>query len=140
MQQVFRASALVPRGFVVDNATSDGASALITVRSMAEASVCPGCGTRSGRVHSRYRRRLADLPIAGRQVRLMVLARRFYCHAVLCGRRVFTERFDADVLAPWARRTARLDTSSIISAWRSAAGQQPALRGGSWCRSAGTRC
>lgn len=109
MQQVFRASALVPRGFVVDNATSDGASALITVRSMAEASVCPGCGTRSGRVHSRYRRRLADLPIAGRQVRLMVLARRFYCHAVLCGRRVFTERFDADVLAPWARRTARLD-------------------------------
>ena len=109
MQQVFRASALVPRGFVVDDATSDGASALITVRSMAEASVCPGCGTRSGRVHSRYRRRLADLPIAGRPVRLMVLARRFYCRAVLCGRRVFTERFDADVLAPWARRTARLD-------------------------------
>ena len=109
MQRVFRASALVPRGFVVEDATQDDGDALITVRSGAEASACPGCGTRSGRVHSRYRRRLADLPIAGRPVRLMVVARRFYCNAVLCGRRVFTERFDADVLAPWARRTARLD-------------------------------
>jgi transposase len=28
---------------------------------------------------------------------------------VLCGRRIFTERFDDGLLAPWARRTARLD-------------------------------
>jgi transposase len=109
MQQAFRASALVPRGFVVDDATSDDAGALITVRSVARASACPGCGSPSERVHSRYRRRLADLPISGRPVRLMLLARRFHCNAVLCGRRVFAERFDADVLAPWARRTARLD-------------------------------
>src|SRR5829696_6131781 len=109
MQQAFRASALVPRGFVVDDATSDDAGALITVRSVARAGACPGCGSPSERVHSRYRRRLADLPISGRPVRLVVLARRFYCNAVLCGRRVFAERFDADVLAPWARRTARLD-------------------------------
>ena len=109
MPQTFRASALVPRGFVVDDVTSDGASALITVSSIETASICPGCGTRSGRVHSRYSRRLADLPIAGRPVRLMVRVRRFYCRAVLCGRRVFTERFDDDVLVPWARRTARLD-------------------------------
>ena len=39
----------------------------------------------------------------------MVLARRFYCNAVLCGRRVFAERFEADMFAPWARRTTRLD-------------------------------
>jgi transposase len=109
VSQTFRASALVPRGFVVDEVTSDGTSALITVRSVETASVCPGCGTRSGRIHSRYHRRLADLPIAGRPVRLVVRARRFYCRAVLCRRRVFAERFDADVLAPWARRTARLD-------------------------------
>ena len=109
MQQSFRASALVPRGFVVDSATSDDAGALIAVRSVARASACPGCGSPSERVHSRYRRRLADLPISGRPVRLVVLVRRFHCNAVLCGRRVFTERFDTDVLAPWARRTARLD-------------------------------
>jgi len=107
--QALRASALVPRGFVVEDATDEDSGALITVRSVAEVSACPCCGMQSGRVHSRYRRRLADLPIAGRAVRLMVLARRFYCTAVLCGRRIFAERFDADVLAPWARRTARLD-------------------------------
>jgi len=109
VQPTFHASSLVPRGFVVDDATSDEASALIMVRSVAVSSACPGCGTQSGRVHSHYRRHLADLPIAGRPVRVMVLARRFYCVAVLCGRRVFTERFAPDVLAPWARRTARLD-------------------------------
>lgn len=87
MSQIFRASALVPRGFAVDEVMSDGVSTLITMRSVEAASVCPGCGTRSGRVHSRYHRRLADLPIAGRPVRLMVRARRFYCRAVLCGRR-----------------------------------------------------
>ncbi|WP_434082931.1 transposase family protein [Acidisoma cladoniae] len=103
MPQSFRATALVPRGFVVDEVTSDGASALITVRSVQTASVCPGCGTQSGRVHSRYHRCLADLPIAGRPVRLRVRARRFYCRTVLCGRRVFAERFDDDVLVPRPR-------------------------------------
>jgi transposase len=37
------------------------------------------------------------------------MRRWFFCNAVLCGRRIFTERFDDGVLAPWARRTARLD-------------------------------
>jgi hypothetical protein len=39
----------------------------------------------------------------------LVVARRFRCDAVLCGRQIFAERFANDVLAPWARRTARLD-------------------------------
>ncbi len=109
MQQAFRASALVPRGFVVDDATNDDVGPLIAVRPATKASACPGCGSLSEQVHSRYRRRLADLPISGCPVRLVVIARRFYCDAVLCGRRIFAERFDADVLAPWARRTARLE-------------------------------
>jgi len=40
-------------------------------------------------------RRLSDLPIAGGRVRLLLLARRFNYDAVLCVRRIFTERFDA---------------------------------------------
>jgi transposase len=47
--------------------------------------------------------------MAGKPVRLVVVARRFHCDAVLCGRRIFAERFEEDVLALWARRTARLD-------------------------------
>ncbi|WP_425438292.1 transposase family protein [Niveispirillum cyanobacteriorum] len=42
-------------------------------------SACPGCGTRSGRIHSRYHRRLADLPTTGRRVELVLRARRFFC-------------------------------------------------------------
>jgi hypothetical protein len=109
MGQALRPSSLVPRGFVVAGATSEAGATLITVRPMSMASACPSCGTRSGRIHSRYRRRLSDLPLAGKPVRLVVLVRRFHCDAVLCGRRIFAERFDENVLAPWARRTARLD-------------------------------
>src|SRR5271163_3205313 len=82
---------------------------VITVRYSSRVSPCPGCGASSERVHSRYLRRLTDLPLAGRPVRLVVVARRFRCDAVLCGRRIFTERFNEGLLAPWARRTGRLD-------------------------------
>lgn len=109
MGQTLRPSTLVPRGFVVDAAVNDGEATLITVRPASKMGACPGCGTGSARIHSRYPRRLADLPMAGRPVRLIVVARRFHCDAVVCGRRIFAERFDDDVLAPWARRTARLD-------------------------------
>lgn len=74
-----------------------GATAVISVRSTATTSECPGCGGVSQRVHSRYTRRLADLPVAGRPVRLEVMARRFRCEAVLCGRRIFAERFDPNI-------------------------------------------
>ena len=109
MQYAFRPSTLVPRGFAVDEVSSDDAGVVITVHSTSGGSACPDCGRVSQRIHSRYRRRLVDLPMAGRPVRIVVTARRFRCNAVLCGRRIFAERFDRDVLTPWGRRTARLD-------------------------------
>jgi transposase len=109
MAQTLRPSTFVPQGLVVDSVGQDGEALLVTVHSAASGSACPSCGARSGRVHSRYRRRLADLPWAGRPVRVVVLARRFYCDAVLCGQQIFAERFDTAMFAPWARRTARLD-------------------------------
>jgi transposase len=100
---------LAPSGFVVESVNNDLVGTAITVRPASKASKCPGCGILSARIHSRYRRRLTDLPIANRPVCIVILARRFHCDAVLCGRRIFAERFDKDVLAPWARRTTRLD-------------------------------
>jgi transposase len=52
---------------------------------------------------------LMHLPLAGRSVQLVLVARRFRCDAVLCGRQIFTERFADGVVASSARRTARLD-------------------------------
>ena len=58
--------------------------------------------------HSSYVRTLLDLPMGGRSVQLRVVARRFRCDAPACARQIFAERLGP--VAPWARRTARLDT------------------------------
>src|SRR5215213_3161536 len=104
-----RSSSLVPPGFSVEHAEHDRAEVRLTLRHRAEWSLCPECGTAARRIHSHYQRLLSDLPMAGWTVRLRLLARRFRCDAAGCRRCVFTERFDPDVLAPWARRTNRLD-------------------------------
>jgi len=109
MQQALRRSSLVPTGFVVESAFCQADSTVIAVRSLTSFGLCPSCGTVSRRVHSHYRRRVTDLPLSGRVVQLVVIARRFRCDAVLCGRQIFTERFPEGVLAPSARRTTRLD-------------------------------
>lgn len=104
MQQALHRSSLVPRGFVVESAYYEGDKAIVVVRASGSIGLCPSCGTVSRRIHSRYRRRVTDLPLAGRIVQLLVIARRFRCDAVLCGRQIFTERFAEGILAPSARR------------------------------------
>jgi transposase len=59
-------------------------------------------------VHSRYVRRVTDLPWHGVRFRLQLSARRFFCDQPNCLRRIFTERLPG-VVAPYARRTARLE-------------------------------
>lgn len=124
MQQALHRSSLVPRGFVVESAYHEGNKAIVVVRASGSVSLCPSCGTVSRRVHSRYRRCVTDLPLSGRIVQLLVIARRFRCDAVLCGRQIFTERFTEGVLAPSARRTGRLD--SIVHHLGLALGGRPA--------------
>jgi transposase len=48
---------------------------VITARTEA-AAACPGCREASEREHSRYVRRLADLPVGGRPVRIDLSVRR----------------------------------------------------------------
>ena len=124
MQQALQRSNLVPSGFVVERTYFEGDKAIIAVRASGSVGLCPSCGTVSRRVHSRYRRRVADLPLSGRIVQLLVIARRFRCDAVLCGRQIFTERFAEGVLAPSARRTARME--SIVHHLGLALGGRPA--------------
>lgn len=64
-------------------------------------------GTQSRRVHSRYRRKPWDLPWGRWPVQLIVHARRFFCDAPRCPRRIFVESFPW-VLAHYARQTERL--------------------------------
>jgi transposase len=81
----------------------DGAVLLSVVPAAAQAR-CPACGTPSARRHSWYRRTALDLPWRGHAVRLRLWARRFFCDAPGCPRKVFAERFPG-LLARYARRT-----------------------------------
>lgn len=80
---------------------------VILARTANPSAACPACGRSSGRVHSRYTRRLADLPWHGRPVRLLLEVRRFFCDAAGCRRRIFGERVPA-VAGTHARQTGRL--------------------------------
>ena len=77
MQRALRRSSLVPAGFVVESAFCDAGRTIITVRHSQSFGLCPSCGSVSRRVHSRYRRRVRDLPLSGGRVELVVIARSF---------------------------------------------------------------
>jgi transposase len=78
----------------------------VELRASAPSAACPGCGTNSTRVHSRYQRRLADLPWEGVPVRILLQARKFFCMREECLQRVFTARLPGTV-ARYARRSSR---------------------------------
>jgi transposase len=79
----------------------------VVLTSTAPAAACPKCGHPSERVHSRYCRTLADLPVGGRRLIIRLSARRFFCPHPGCDRAVFCERVPAFADAH-ARSTARL--------------------------------
>jgi transposase len=85
--------------------TPSTAVALIT--STATDAACPTCGTPSRRVHSRYRRTVADLPCHNRPLVLRLVVRRFRCVHPDCPRGIFCERLPG-LLATHARSTDRL--------------------------------
>lgn len=110
MHHRFQRASLAPDGFVVDGVKVVAEGVQILLRSRQPLGTCPDCGRQSRRVQSRYLRRPADLPLGGRRVELTIVARRFWCDAVLCGRRIFCEQFGGGTLARYARRTQRLET------------------------------
>ncbi|HEX4203017.1 MAG TPA: ISL3 family transposase [Ktedonobacteraceae bacterium] len=80
---------------------------LVTMTSTQCTPCCPLCGVKAGRVHSRYTRKLTDLPCGGQPVRLLLQVRKYFCETPDCQRKVFVERLTPFV-APWAQVTQRL--------------------------------
>jgi transposase len=64
----------------------------------------------STRVHSRYRRHLADLPVSGHPVEVMLTVRRFFCDHVDCSTCTFVEQVPG-LAEPHARRSAGLQAA-----------------------------
>ena len=71
---------------------------LITARSRAAQAPCHRCAVPSGRVHSRYRRRLQDVAAGGRAVTIDLEVRRFFCGNPACELRTFAEQVPAVAL------------------------------------------
>ncbi|MFJ7911378.1 ISL3 family transposase [Kitasatospora sp. NPDC096204] len=65
---------------------------------------CPGCGIPSGRVHSRYGRRLADAPCGGQSVVIELSVRRLFCDKRECRRVTFAEQIEG-LTCRYGRRT-----------------------------------
>jgi len=81
---------------------------ILVAAATASTSCCPKCGVVTDRIHSRYRRTVADLSACGRRLVLRLIARRFFCSNVGCSRSVFCERFPGFVGAH-ARSTESLN-------------------------------
>jgi transposase len=104
--EIIRASLPMPSLLLVENI--DQREDVVVVR--VSNTQPPRCPTRSSvRVsyHSRYDRRLRDLPWQGRQVQLRFQTRRFRCRNGACRRKIFAERLPG-VAAPRARESRRL--------------------------------
>jgi transposase len=118
-----RASEFVPPGFIVEKVVVRAECVKVAITASAASCPCPLCGSLARRVHSRYLRRLLDLPVGGRRTEMVLRARRFFCDASNCRRRVFAERFDGAVGLN-ARRTVRLD--QVVHCLAIALGGRPA--------------
>jgi transposase len=100
-------------------------SVRLRLTATAPTATCPGCAVPSSSVHSRYQRRLTDLPWGTRAVRIQLTVRKFRCRNGACGRRIFTERVP-ELVAAYGRHTHRLVT--ILRAIGLALGGQPGAR------------
>ena len=80
---------------------------LLDLVSTAPFCCCPVCGQRSSRIHSRYLRRVADLPAHDRTIGLNLHLRRFFCDHPDCAKQTFVEQMP-EIIQPHARRTCRL--------------------------------
>jgi DNA-directed RNA polymerase subunit N (RpoN/RPB10) len=94
-------------GLVFEQVQLGGERVDLFLSERAAGAACPACGSWSTAVHSTYRRTVADLPIAERQLITHLQVRRFRCREQTCSRRTFVEQVPSFV-ERYARRTRRL--------------------------------
>ncbi len=94
-------------GLHIERVTTCANELLVSVISSSPTACCPLCNIQAARIHSRYTRRVADLPCAGRHVILLLTVRKFFCPNPICPRKIFAEQFP-DLVPSYARLTTRL--------------------------------
>ena len=91
----------------IERVTPSANELLVQISSSSPKACCPLCGVQAWRIHSRYTRRVADLPCVGQHVTLLLTVRKFFCPNFACPRKIFAEQFP-DLVPSYARLTTRL--------------------------------
>jgi len=94
-------------GLHIERVSASANELLVSVSATSSNACCPLCRLQASRIHSRYTRRVADLPCAGRHVTLLLTVRKFFCPNTACPRTIFAEQFP-DLVPSYARVTTRL--------------------------------
>lgn len=94
-------------GLCVDQLVINPSAITFFLRTTGATALCPSCDHPSDYIHSRYTRRVLDLPIFDHTVTFRLTARKFFCRNTECSQSVFCERLD-DLLSARARTTDRL--------------------------------
>jgi transposase len=110
---------------IVEKTEVDGDMVRVHARVRAGGAACPRCGTWSGRVHSRYGRRLADAPVGGRRAQIRLTVRLLRCGNAECPAGTFAEQPEG-LAVPYARRTPLLE--AILPAVAAALGGRAGSR------------
>ncbi|MGO6788710.1 ISL3 family transposase [Rhizobium ruizarguesonis] len=116
---------LIPPSLVVEHVQKSKEAIPVDCRFRSAGAKCPDCQKSSHRLHSRYQRRLADLPWQGRAVTITLNVRRLRCGNKGCQRRIFAENEGGGTL-PYRRRTRRLE--DIHRSIGLALGGEPGMR------------
>jgi hypothetical protein len=107
---------LIPKGLRAEALSIRRGRVDISVAPVARSAQCPVCGRPSRRVHSRYSRKIADLPWHGAPVVFRARVRRFFCDEPSCER--------LPEVAAHARKTGRLEEAAqkrherVVERWR----------------------
>lgn len=91
-------------GLVVKQVERVADQVRITASAAGTEARCPRCATAAVRVHSRYRRQVADAPISGVPVVIELGVRRFFCDHPDCSKRTFAEQIPG-LTSRYARRS-----------------------------------
>jgi transposase len=104
-----QAWSLSPAGLQIKSVELGDDRILITARCRGASGTCLDCGGPSEHVHSRYERKLLDLPSHGRAVQLRIPVRRFRCAEPSCPRSIFAESLGEAIASRSSGRTSRFE-------------------------------
>jgi len=107
--------AFYPDCLKVTEVVEDEHGLVVHLKSQKHIHACPRCNAEMNMYHGTYRRRVQDLPICGKQVKLEITAYEYFCTNPECVKRTFTENYGG-FIGRCERMTDRLEDFIVMLA------------------------